>query len=168
MRILMASDFGLFGKAQIELLRRLNCGVDTKVKVLHVIEPLCWELQSGYPSYMQLSDNIINECRDAALKLVHDVAANLKRQTAIENIEAEVREGSISNEIVDAAESFAADLVVVGSHGKSGIARLLLGSTSQSVSTNAKCSVLIARLPEPTDESNNETSTQNKRRNNHE
>jgi len=147
MKVLTAIDYGLFGKAQIELLRKMNCGKDTQVKVLHVIEPLCWELQSGYPSYMQLSDTIINECRDAALQLVQDVAADLKKETAIETIDAEVREGSITEGIVDAAEKFGADLIIVGSHGKSGIARLFLGSTSQSVSTHAKCSVLIARLP---------------------
>lgn len=145
MRILIAVDFGLFGKAQIEMMRSLNCDKNTRVKVLHVIEPLCWELQTGYPATIPLSGTIINERRDAAKRLVHAVADQLKAQTSIEAIDAEVREGSISDQIVVAAESFGADLLIVGSHGKSGIARFLLGSTSQSVSTHAKCSILIAR-----------------------
>lgn len=145
MRILIAVDFGLFGKAQIEMMRRLNFDKDTKVKVLHVIEPLCWELQTGYPSTMPLSDTIIKECRESAKKLVEDIADQVKAQTAIEAVDVEVREGSISDQIVSAAESFGADLLIVGSHGKSGIARFFLGSTSQSVSTHAKCSILIAR-----------------------
>lgn len=146
MRILIAVDFGLFGQAQIEMMRRLSCSHNTRVKVLHVIEPLCWELQTGYPATMQLSEKIINESRQAAKELVHDVADRLKEQTLIEKIDAEVREGGICDQIVAVAESFGADLLMVGSHGRSGLAKFLLGSTSQSVSTHAGCSVLIARL----------------------
>lgn len=157
MRILIAVDFGLFGKAQVEMMRRLNCDKDTQVKVLHVIEPLCWELQTGYPTSMTLSDSIVNERRDAAEKLVQDVASQLKAQTSIESVDVEILEGFISDQIVAAAESFKADLLMVGSHGKSGIVRFLLGSTSQSVSTHAKCSVLIARSG---DQSNDNPHTQ--------
>lgn len=156
MRVLIAVDFGLFGKAQVEMMRMLNCSGDTRVKILHVIEPLCWELQTGYPGNMQLSNTIIDECREAAKNLVHDVADQLTAQTKIEKVDAEVREGSISDQILACAESFGADLLILGSHGRSGIARLLLGSTSQSVSTHADCSVLIARKADSNgDESQN-------------
>jgi len=47
--------------------------------------------------------------------------------------------------IIDRADSFAADLIVVGSHGRSGLARLVLGSVSQSVLTHAHCSVRVGR-----------------------
>jgi len=149
MKVLIAVDFGLFGKAQIAMMRKLNFAKDTKVRILHVLEPLCWELQTGYPATMQLSDTVINEFRESSRKLVHDVASDLQEQTGIENIDEEVREGSICDQIVSAAKSFDADLLLVGSHGRSGIARFLLGSTSQAVSTHAGCSVLIARQDQP-------------------
>lgn len=149
MRVLISVDFGLFGKAQIAMMRKLNFGKDTKVKVLHIIEPLCWELQTGYPATMQLSDAVVREFRESAKKLVHDVACDLKEQTGIENIDEEVREGAICDQIISAAQSFEADMLLVGSHGKSGIARFLLGSTSHAVSTHAGCSVLIARQDQP-------------------
>ncbi len=148
MRILIAVDFGLFGKAQIEALRKLGSTENMLVKVLHVIEPLCWELQTGYPATMALSDSIVVDRREAALDLVHEVALQL-REIGVVTVDVEVLEGSISDQILEAAESFAADLLMVGSHGKSTIARFLLGSVSQEVSAHAKCSVLIAR-PEQT------------------
>ena len=48
-------------------------------------------------------------------------------------------------EIVALAEEIGADLVVVGSHSRSGVGRVLLGSVSEAVVRNARCPVLVAR-----------------------
>ncbi|MGH9219137.1 MAG: universal stress protein [Vicinamibacterales bacterium] len=48
--------------------------------------------------------------------------------------------------ILDLAESSRAELIVVGTHGRSGFARLTLGSTAESVVRSAPCSVLVVRL----------------------
>jgi nucleotide-binding universal stress UspA family protein len=56
-----------------------------------------------------------------------------------------VREGVTRTEIVDMAADWNADLIVLGSHGRRGLERLLLGSVSDFVSRHAKCSVQIIR-----------------------
>ena len=56
-----------------------------------------------------------------------------------------VREGDAANEILAAAHDFAADLIVVGSRGQTGLARFFAGSIARRVLLGAKCSVLIAR-----------------------
>ena len=48
-------------------------------------------------------------------------------------------------EILEKAESFDADLIVVGSQGQGAFSRLLLGSVSQYLATHAKCSVMIVK-----------------------
>lgn len=53
--------------------------------------------------------------------------------------------GSPANEILSNAESFAPELIIVGSHGHSPLGRLILGSVSSKVLTEAKCSVRVAR-----------------------
>jgi nucleotide-binding universal stress UspA family protein len=53
--------------------------------------------------------------------------------------------GSAADEVVRYAETVAAQLVVVGTHGRSGLARLTLGSTAASVIESAPCSVLVVR-----------------------
>lgn len=61
------------------------------------------------------------------------------------DIKAEASWGSPAWEILSKAEEFDADLIVVGSHGQSAISRLILGSISQKVLTEAICSVRVAR-----------------------
>lgn len=61
------------------------------------------------------------------------------------NIETEVLEGSPKEVIVDEAEKWGADLIVVGCHGYGNIKRFVLGSVSQSVALHAPCSVEIVR-----------------------
>jgi nucleotide-binding universal stress UspA family protein len=52
--------------------------------------------------------------------------------------------------IVDTAEQWPADLIVMGSHGRHGVGRFLLGSVSLSVLSQAPCSVAIVKLPDGT------------------
>lgn len=56
-----------------------------------------------------------------------------------------VWEGEPGEAIVDAARSESADLIVVGSRGRGTVGRLLLGSVSEHVVSNARCPVLVAR-----------------------
>jgi len=57
--------------------------------------------------------------------------------------EVEIRVGDPSSEIVEAAQAFGADLVVVGSRGRGAIRGLVLGSVSRRVAATAPCSVLV-------------------------
>jgi len=56
-----------------------------------------------------------------------------------------VRQGDARSVIVDEAMEWSADLIVVGSHGYSGIKRWLLGSVAHSVVAHAPCSVQVVR-----------------------
>lgn len=62
----------------------------------------------------------------------------------------ELVEGDPATEILDRAERAGAELVVVASHGRSGLARFLLGSVSARIVTHAPCSVLVIKHAEKT------------------
>jgi nucleotide-binding universal stress UspA family protein len=49
--------------------------------------------------------------------------------------------------IIDAAEAWKAELIVIGSHGRKGLQRFLLGSVAESIARHAACSVEIIRDP---------------------
>ncbi len=72
-------------------------------------------------------------------------AAREKAEKEGVKIEAAIRQGHAGNEIVRAAKETGADLVVVGSHGKSEVDRLLLGSVSSFVVSNCPTNVLVVR-----------------------
>lgn len=57
----------------------------------------------------------------------------------------EVLSGKPREAILEEAKNWAADLIVVGSHGRRGIKKLLLGSVSEAVAMNAHCSVVVVR-----------------------
>jgi nucleotide-binding universal stress UspA family protein len=59
--------------------------------------------------------------------------------------EPECRDGDPAEQILQAAEAAAADLVVVGTHGRTGLSRLLMGSVARNVLNHAPCSVLVVR-----------------------
>ena len=59
----------------------------------------------------------------------------------------EGREGDAATEVIAAAQATNADLIVIGTHGRTGLSRLVLGSVARNVLHHATCSVLIAREP---------------------
>jgi universal stress protein A len=63
------------------------------------------------------------------------------------NISREVRQGQSAEEIVRLATERKADLIVMGTHGRTGLARLLAGSVAESVLRTAPCPVLAVRTP---------------------
>lgn len=58
---------------------------------------------------------------------------------------AHARIGDPSDEILDLAEEIGADMIIVGSHNRTALGRLLLGSVSESVADRARCTVVVAR-----------------------
>ncbi|MEW6736880.1 MAG: universal stress protein [Acidobacteriota bacterium] len=83
------------------------------------------------------------ELEKRAEELANNVAESLKSSGL--NVEIAVRDGDPHSIIVDEATEWAADLIVVGSHGYTGLKRLLLGSVSQFVVSHAPCSVEVVR-----------------------
>jgi nucleotide-binding universal stress UspA family protein len=83
-----------------------------------------------------------------AASQVRDLAAQLVRDfVAVQRIDADcmVAEGDAAASIWRAAEQLPAELVVIGSHGRTGLARLAIGNVAERVVQTASCSVLVVR-----------------------
>jgi nucleotide-binding universal stress UspA family protein len=97
-----------------------------------------------------LPESYFNEIEEAtkaqAETAVKEAVETLKSGTASGlEFSTEVKSGSAKDVILDEAENWGADLIILGSHGYSGWQRFLLGSVSHAVATHAPCSVEIVR-----------------------
>jgi nucleotide-binding universal stress UspA family protein len=94
-----------------------------------------------FPKIEHLGEAQPNPAQALVAKTVELLRSKGLRATAI------VELGHPTSRIVDAAEEWHADLIVVGSHGRRGLERFLLGSVSEVVARHAHCSVEIIRIP---------------------
>jgi len=105
---------------------------------IHVIDP---ELVNAADTGVQPAV-LAAAARDDAKKLIADFRKTLPEQSvALEFIQT----GSPLTEVVKAAKDWPADLIVIGSHGRGGITRALLGSVAEGVMRQAPCPVLVVR-----------------------
>lgn len=114
---------------------------NTEVRVLHVLQPMA-------PAPPQMGSGYAPELEDQkkpARELVERIATGLR--SAGFKVDTAVEVGDIRETVIDSAEAWGADLIVVGSHGQSAIQRFLLGSVAEFVARHAKCSVEIVRTP---------------------
>lgn len=116
----------------------------TVVSVADVAIPVTMEVQLGLyeqvlKSYMESADLARSDTRAIA------TAAAERLTSAGRHVTIDVREGSPATAIVEAARAHNVDLVVMGTRGHTGLARIALGGTAHSVMLHAPCSVLIVR-----------------------
>jgi nucleotide-binding universal stress UspA family protein len=146
MKILLAVDGSPFSQAAVEEVIRLPWPLGSEVRVLSVIHPLPY-IPALDPAFTSAAAHLesLKEERDRAS---HDIdkADNEIRQSAPNlKVSCEALEGSPKKMIVEAAEVWGADLIVMGSHGHGPADRFLLGSVAQNVVLHAPCSVYIVR-----------------------
>jgi nucleotide-binding universal stress UspA family protein len=87
-------------------------------------------------------DELLAEARDHAARVLAELGPKLAPGGAAETFSPE---GHPGEEIVAAAKTWGADLIVIGSHGRGGIGRVLLGSVAEAVTRHAPCPVLVVR-----------------------
>jgi nucleotide-binding universal stress UspA family protein len=143
MKLLLAIDNSKYSAAAIKEVAKRPWPPKTIVRVISVAEPVpppaaeLWYDASGSLERVQ------QEMTKRAAELTQKTSKSLKRKGL--KIETAVREGDARSVIVDEARKWSADLIVLGSHGYSGIKRLLLGSVASLVVSHAPCSVEIVR-----------------------
>jgi len=150
MRILLAIDGSGPSEAAVDEIARQHFPADSQVRVISVVEsPNFPETYPGGGVNMIMYEEIEKTGREWARAAVEKAAAKLRVDEEIcqVNVTTEVLSGSPKGVILEQADAFGADLIVVGSHGYRMLERFLLGSVSQAVALHARCSVLIVRGP---------------------
>jgi len=139
--ILLAVDFFEHDDVVIDRARDLAASYQAKLSIIHVVDSLPI-VDAGYGGELPYQVDLANELMEIAKAKLIKLAETLG--VAKDTVCLEM--GSAKLEIIRVAEEQNVDLIVVGSHGRHGLA-LLLGSTANSILHHAKCDVLAVRLP---------------------
>ncbi|HSE25024.1 MAG TPA: universal stress protein [Pyrinomonadaceae bacterium] len=127
-RVLLATDGSPTSIAAVQALAERPWPTESEFKILSVEEP--WLIKTSGLQPQQAVDSAEQVLASAGLKA-----------------SGEVRSGNPKELILKEAREWGADLIVVGSHGRRGFKRFLLGSVSETVAMNAHCSVVVVRDP---------------------
>jgi nucleotide-binding universal stress UspA family protein len=142
--ILVPTDFSqdaeLATHAALDLLRKQP--EETRLTLLHV-----YHLPFEYTAYgtVPTSWDYYKDVEGSADERIQEIAGPLAEEGLV--IETRTEEGYPPEVIVSTAKSIGCDLIAMGTHGRTGLAHLLLGSTAERVVQTAECPVLTVRRP---------------------
>lgn len=140
--ILVPVDGSETSYAAVAQAAELAKAFDGKITVVQVLA-LDPYIAAEYISATQTND-LIERARTSVLKTLEEAAAKFSDLGI--PVEAKLLEGQVVHrEIIKEAETSKADLIVIGSHGRTGLKRLFLGSVAQSVLGEAHIPVLVVR-----------------------
>lgn len=123
----------------------------SRVRVVTVSEAMPSDIGASTPGTVETAFDARGRMVHARLAAAEALVAPAVGQLRAAGLttEIDVRQGDPAHEIVRAATDWAADLVVMGTRGRTGLERVLLGSVAHKVLMHAPCSVLIAHPPVP-------------------
>ena len=138
-RILVPIDLSEPSKNALRYALALAQQFGAKLILLYVVEPVATHDFDYHPLVLEL-DKIMAVARDRLKKLCAQEVVGPSRieQTLVRN-------GVAHGEITDAAKRLRADLIVISTHGRTGLKHVWLGSTAERVVRHAHCPVLVVR-----------------------
>jgi nucleotide-binding universal stress UspA family protein len=142
MKILLAIDGSPPSQDAVQEVARRPWASPSTVYILSVIQPYTPPVTE-----IVLASTTREEIRQRQTQEAEQLTRQARERIAAPGLSVEtvVREGDPRTAIVDAAKEWDADLIVVGSHGRTGIERLMMGSVAQAVVAHADCSVEVVR-----------------------
>ena len=140
-KILVPTDFSASSKAALDYAAVIAEAFQSEIALIHVIDSLAYSV----------TDTLIVVDHQAALKATAEALIdNLYKECIERGLSATkaVVDGTPYREIIKKAEAEQVDLIVMGTHGRTGFERLLLGSVAEKVVRMSSAPVLTVRSPE--------------------
>ena len=144
--ILVPTDFSDFAAHAYNWALELAANCKAKIVLFHAtptMSHIAFPESVYYPDLARIEGELIAD----AEKRVVEFAA--KKGTSAVPVETRVTVGEAVWEICRMAEQEHADLIIMGSHGRTGLSHVVLGSVAERVVRHASCPVLVVRLPQP-------------------
>ena len=136
--ILVPVDFSDPSEKALKYAARFAEQFGSRVTLVHVIQPMVYPADFGYPP------TVVDTLDEAVRRQVEERLSALAR-TAGTDTQSVIRVGQPYFEIATAAKELEADLIIIATHGRTGLKHVLLGSTAERVVRHAPCPVLTVR-----------------------
>lgn len=115
-----------------------------RLRLIHIVDELSYV--NGFEPAMNYLNEIIPLMREAGEKLLaHERQKALDKGVEVDSVLMVEGSGRICDHVAEQARRAKADLIVVGSHGRRGIGRVLLGSDAEQIVRHAPVPVLVVR-----------------------
>ena len=149
-RVLVAHDFSPCSQAAAREAARDAKGTQTTIHLLHVfsVMPMPAAIDAA-ASATSISSTVELErsLEQELTQQLERIATAMRREFPDVEFEGVVREGAAAETILDEAAVARVDRIVVGTHGRTGLSHLLLGSVAERVARLAKVPVLVVKSP---------------------
>lgn len=143
--ILLPTDFSECGNYALAYATSLARTFGSSILCIHVIEPMVPTVgYSGMTEPLPIAD-ISDQLENSAERELPKLAE--REDCAGLEVEELIVHGEAASEIVRVATERKVDLIVVSSHGRTGLGRILFGSTAEAVVRHAPCPVLVVKPP---------------------
>ena len=149
-RILVPTDFSPTSDAALEYARILAAKFGSSVQIIHVIDDPTAASEFVADGFAPSTDDIRTALLDQAHKRLERLVNLVDRSRHHAHAEAVL--GLPAQSIIDYATATGTGLIVMGTHGRTGLAHLLMGSVAEQVVRTAPCPVLTVRQVTVADE----------------
>jgi nucleotide-binding universal stress UspA family protein len=140
-RILVPHDFSETAAAALAMALDLAEKLRARVTILHVYEVPTYV----FPESVVATADLVGQIRGAAEEALAGIQERSQRPGV--QVDTSLRQGVAWSEIDRAAQELKTDLVVMGTHGRRGVSRALIGSVAEKVVRTAPCPVLTVHGP---------------------
>ncbi|HEX7970691.1 MAG TPA: universal stress protein [Thiobacillus sp.] len=143
-RILVAVDASPTGKLALQTAIRLAAEAQAQLRIVHAVDVVHVNLDAEFPDQFDMTDSLIKNGRNI-LRGAETTAAAAGALFETKLIRIDALDQRIPEAIASEAETWPADLIVIGTHGRRGLSRLFLGSVAEGVARVATKPVLLIR-----------------------
>lgn len=146
-RILVPIDGSPTSRKGLEEAIRLAKLTGGQLRLIHVVDEL--SLAAGMGAYAGPIEGWADELRDAGQKLLDEASAAAQAAGVAHDAVVHDNIGApVTDVVLHEAQSWPADVIVIGTHGRRGVGRMLLGSSAETIVRAAPVPVLLVRTPE--------------------
>jgi nucleotide-binding universal stress UspA family protein len=145
MKILLATDGSPSSEAAVQEVASSHWPAETEIEVLTVVHAPMPLVADPVLVLAASHQTLLEEARQKAPEIAEKAARQIRARAPHLRVVTKILEGTPKEVIVEEAERWGANSIVLGSHGYGPVRRFLLGSVAHAVALHAPCSVLIVR-----------------------